>query len=189
MTTLSQNAKLCIKLNNARIRKIYQNEMKYNTQLKTFRSKKLINLLKRKTDQAIIVIENRNIDIYDILLHSGDEFLDVPRSDASKPTAREQLQVMKRQPPKATVTYRSKTFNGLPYGRRYAETGSHPALQCMQKKTHAAMSVGQVNIDMKCAHPTFVANILGNVCPVPIIEYIHYQDAVLKKCMQATGLL
>ena len=58
----------------------------------------------------------------------------------------------------------------------------------MQKKICAAMSVGQVDIDMKCAHPTFVADILGNVCPAPIIEYIHYREAVLKKCMQATGL-
>ena len=199
MTTLliSQNVKLCIKLNNERTRRIYKNELKYKTQLKAntrkdvqFRPKQLINLLKRQTDQTITVIENRNIDIYDVLIHSGDEFLDVPRSDASKPTAREQLQVMKRQPKTATVTYKSKRFNGLPYGRRYAETGSNPALQCMQKQIRAAMSVGQIDIDMKCAHPTIVADILGKACPAPIIEYIgnDNRDKDLKKCMQATGL-
>ena len=140
MTTLSKHVKLCIKLNNARTRRIYKNELKYNTQLKAntrkdiqFSPKKLINLLNRQTNQTITVIENRNIEVLDILLHSGDDFLDAPRSDASKHTARVQLQVMKRQPKTAPVTYRSKRFNGLPYGRRYAETGSHPALQCMQK--------------------------------------------------------
>ena len=154
----------------------------------TIFAKKLDRLLERTTDQNIQIIEYRSPNTLKILLNSGATFLDAPRTDPSKQTARKQLQWMQCQPVKCLVEYKSKVHKGMPYGRRYAESEFYPPMQCMKREVRAAMSIGQVDVDMKCAHPTFICDILMEECPKAITDYVDHRDDMLNECMAATGL-
>ena len=79
----------------------------------TIFAKKLDRLLERTTDQNIQIIEYRSPNTLKILLNSGATFLDAPRTDPSKQTARKQLQWMQCQPVECLVEYKSKVHKGI----------------------------------------------------------------------------
>ena len=137
--------------------------------------------------------ETRSEEVYKILLGCGDPFLDKPRRDPTCPTARQQLQGIMTQPLKISVNYKRKEFKGKSYGRRYAETEFYPPIQSMEKNVRACMSIGKlpirpIDVDMSRAHPCFVVDLLGDLCPPSFFKYVTEREDILKDCMLATGL-
>ena len=54
------------------------------------------------------------------------------------------------------------------------------------------MSIGKlpirhIDVDMSRAHPCFVVDLLGDLCPQPVLQYATQHEGALKKCMQAMG--
>ena len=147
-----------------------------------------------KTNTAELeIIESRYEDVFKILLGSGDPFLDKPRRDPSSPTARQQLKSLRSQPLQVKVQYKRKTFKGTPYGSQYAVTAYYLPIQSMLENVRACMSIGDlpikpIDVDMSRAHPCFVADLLGDLCPPAIVQYVTDRKDILKKCMLATGL-
>jgi hypothetical protein len=99
------------------------------------------------------------------------------------------------QPLQIQGNYKRKEFKGKSYGRRYAETEFYPPIQSMEKHIRACMFIGKlpirpVDVDMSRAHPCFVVDLLGDLCPQSIVQYVDItkREGILKKCMQATGL-
>ena len=58
----------------------------------------------------------------------------------------------------------------------------------MKKVVREALSMAQIDVDMKNAHPTFICDILEDQCPEAIIHCVDNRDDMLKDCMAATGL-
>ena len=55
------------------------------------------------------------------------------------------------------------------------------------------MSIGNltfkpIDVDMSRAHPCFVVDLLGDLCPPAIVHYVTQREKILKRCMHATGL-
>ena len=135
-------------------------------------------ILAQTTAQDLEVTESRDPEAIQALLHSGDPFLDAPRKDST--TARQDLKGMRTQPSAVRVRYKAKVHDGHAYGRRYAETEHYPPLQGMKGEVRAALSLGQVDVDMRAAHPTFLCDLLGTQCPASIREYVQNREATLR---------
>ena len=50
------------------------------------------------------------------------------------------------------------------------------------------LTIKPIDVDMSRAHPCFVVDMLGDLCPPAIVQYVTDREDILKKCMLATGL-